>query len=203
MKHFRNAAVSLGTLLTALVLTHAGAARADGTVYRGTGCGDRLYVASGSQYSELITDGASGAKDGDLLAGDVERIGSAVLFDRTSGRSIFAQVTDRHLSLAEIAPRIAAHCRSALGNAPISGYVSRANGCGNRIFVNTPQGYAVLERLSGGIVADGDTLQGDFNRPGRATVEDRQSGSRLVVFVHDLWLSRSAVERRISRSCLR
>ena len=69
--------------------------------------------------------------------------------------------------------------------------------------MNTPQGYAVLERIAGGVVADGDTLTGNFNRPGRATVQDRQSNSSLVVFVEDLWLSKSATERKMTASCRR
>jgi len=81
--------------------------------------------------------------------------------------------------------------------------VSRTAGCGNKIFVNTPQGYAVMERISGGVVADGDTLVGNFDRPGRATMKDRQSGSSLVVFVEDVYLSKSAAERRMTASCQR
>ena len=44
-----------------------------------------------------------------------------------------------------------------------------------------------MERISGGVVADGDTLVGNFTRPGRATMQDRQSGSSLVVFVEDVF----------------
>ena len=74
-------------------------------------------------------------------------------------------------------------------------------GRGNKIFVNTPNGYAVMERLAGGIVAIGDTLSGDFNRAGRATVTDKQTGGELVVFVEDFQLPKSAATRKIAASC--
>jgi len=61
----------------------------------------------------------------------------------------------------------------------------------------------VLERIAGGVVADGDTLTGNFNIPGRTTVEDKQSASSSVVFVEDLWLSKSAVQRKRRASCRR
>jgi hypothetical protein len=189
------------TLLAALVL--AAPAHADGTVLRASGCTDHAFVSTPTGFSVLVTDGAEGIKDGDRLTGDVERIGHPVLFDMNSGRSIFAQIAELRLTGAEVTQRIAVRCRSPLGETLASGYVSRAAGCGNRIFVNTPQGYAVIERIAGGVVADGDTLTGNFNRPGRATVEDRQSASSLVVFVEDLWLSKSAVERKMTASCRR
>jgi hypothetical protein len=190
-------------LLLLLPLIGAGPAHADGTVYRASGCGDRIYVATRAGYSVLLTDGASGVKDGDALRGDVETIGHPILFDTSAERSVFGEVAERQLTLSDVTRRVAAHCRSPLGETIASGYVSRAAGCGSRIFINTPQGYAVLERIAGGIVADGDTLVGNFNRPGQATVEDRQSGTSLVVFVEDLWLPRSAAERKIAASCRR
>lgn len=185
-----------------LLLLPAASARADGTVYRASGCGDRVYVVTQSGYAVLLTDSA-GIKDGDSLTGDLDRIGNPVLFDTTAGHSVFGQVSEHRLTKGEITSRIAAHCRSPLGDSYASGYVSRASGCGSKIFVNTAQGYAVLQRIAGGVVADGDTLVGNFNRPGQATVEDRQSGSRLVVFVEDLWLPKSAADRKITASCHR
>lgn len=189
--------------LFALPLLFAAAARADGTVYRANGCGDYIFVSAQSGFSVLLADGGGGVKDGDSLSGDVERIGHPILFDSTAGRSVFARVAERRLTQAEIVQRVALRCHSPLAAAFTSGYVSRAAGCGSKIFVNTAQGFAVLERIAGGIVADGDTLSGNFNRPGQATVEDKQSGSRLVVFVEDLWLSKSAVERKMTASCHR
>jgi hypothetical protein len=192
-------------LLVSLValLAFVGSAHADATVYRASGCGEYLFVTSETGYSVLVTNGGSGIKEGDVLVGDVERLSQGVLFDRTAGVTVFARVDDRRLNESEIAPRIAVRCKSPLGHTLISGDVDRTSGCGSKIFVNTPQGYAILERLSGGIVADGDTVEGDFNRPGRATIEDRQSGSSLTVFVDDLWLSKAAAQRAITASCRR
>jgi hypothetical protein len=183
------------------VLAAAPSARADGIVYRAQGCGDMIFVFSPTGYSALQTDAGQGIKEGDELHGNTEQIGHATLFDQTLGRSVFAIVNERHLSRAEVTARVSARCRSPTGDVTRTAYVSRAGGCGNRIFVNTPQGYAVMERISGGVVADGDTLTGDFTRPGRATVKDRQSGSTLVVFVEDVYLSKSAAERRMTASC--
>lgn len=190
-------------LLVAGGLAIAAPAHADGTVFRATGCGEYLFVSSTSGFSVLRTDSGIGVKEGNQLRGDVERIGRSTLFDRNLGRSMFAQVTERNLSQAEVNQRIAVRCRSPLGDRVDSGYVTRAADCGNKIFVSTPQGFAVLERISGGVVADGDTLTGNFSRPGRTTVQDRQSNSTLVVFVEDVWLSRSAAERKMSASCRR
>jgi len=192
-----------GVVVAIAAMLMAAPARADGTVYRAQDCGDYIFVSLGTSYSILQSLGASGVKEGDALQGDVEHIGHPVLFDTTAGRSVFAQVTDHNLSRAEVTQRIAARCRAATGEASVDGYVTRATGCGSRIFVNTPQGYAVLARLAGGVVADGDTLIGPINHPGRITVIDRQSGLTLVVFVEDLWLSKSAAGRKMTQSCRR
>ena len=177
-------------------------ARGDGTVLRASGCGDYLFVSTANAFS-VLRGNTQGVKDGDMLQGNVEQIGQSVLFDQTAGRSVFAQVSELHLTQPEITQRIAVRCRASLGATVTSGNVSRANGCDSKIFVNTPQGYAVLERISGGVVGDGDTLSGNFNRPGRITVRDQQSDSTLTVFVDDLWLSASAVQRKIAQSCQR
>lgn len=194
----RGAVIAIAAVMMAMM---AAAAHADGTVFRAQGCGDYIFVSSGTNYSILLSSGASGVKDGDEVRGDVDHIGHPVLFDATAGRSLFAQVAERNLTRAEVAQRIAARCRAPSGEVIISGFVSRASGCGRKIFVNTPKGYVVLEQLAGGIVADGDTLAGPLDHPGRITVEDRQSGSRLLVFVDDLWLSKSAVGRKMTQSC--
>lgn len=190
-----------GALIAIAITLMAAAAHADGTVFRAQGCGDYIFVSSGTNYSILLSLGASGVKDGDELRGDVDHIGHPILFDTTAGRSVFGQITERNLTRAEVTQRIAARCRSPAGEVIISGYVSRATGCGRKIFVNTPKGYVVLEQLAGGIVADGDTLAGPFDHQGRITVEDRQSGARLVVFVDDTWLSKTAAARKITESC--
>jgi hypothetical protein len=141
------------------------------------------------------------ADDGDKLVGDVDRFGFGSFYNSQSGRRFSASVEDRGLDKAQITQRIAGSCRSAGGGAQISGQVERAPGCGNKIFVNTDQGYAVLERLAGGLVYVGDTLTGDFNKAGRATVKDRQTGAELVVFVDDYQLPKSAAERKITAIC--
>jgi hypothetical protein len=190
-------------LLLLAAIAAAAPARADGTVYRAQGCGDIIFVSTPNGFSVLQTNAGQGIKEGDQLRGNVEQIGHPILFDETQGRSVFAIVAERHLSRTEVTGRIAARCRSPSGDIARSAYVSRAAGCGNKIFVNTPQGFAVMERITGGVVADGDTLVGNFTRPGRTTVQDRQSGSSLVVFIEDVYLSRSAAERRMTASCQR
>ncbi len=190
-------------IVVAAMLAAAAPAHADGTIYRAQGCGDYIFVSTGTSYSILLSSGATGVKDGDELRGDVDHIGHPILFDTTASRSVFAQVAERNLTRAEVTQRIAARCRSPSGEVVVNGYVSRASGCGDKIFVNTAKGYAVLDQLAGGVVAEGDTLVGPFDRPGRATVEDRQSGATLVVFVEDLWLSKSAVQRKMTASCRR
>jgi hypothetical protein len=82
-----------------------------------------------------------------------------------------------------------------------SGQVERAAGCGNKIFVDTPRGYTVLELLAGGIIAVGDTLEGDFNKAGRATVKNPKTGGEYVVFVDDFQLPKSAAARKVAESC--
>ena len=190
-------------LLLLSVLAAALPAHADGTVFRVQGCGELLFVSTPTGYSVLQTDSGQGIKEGDEMRGNTEQIGHSDLFDQTQGRAVFAIVNERHLSRAEVTARVGARCRSPLGDVTRSAYVSQATGCGNRIFVNTPQGYTVMERIAGGVVADGDTLTGDFTRPGRATVQDRQSGSTLVVFIEDVYLSKSAAQRRMTASCQR
>lgn len=194
--------IRLTLLVIAILLGAAGSARADGTVFRASGCGDYIFVSTGSDFS-VLRGSSEGIKDGDELQGNVGQIGQPVLFDATAGHSVFAQVSELHLTQAEIAQRVAVRCRAGLSEPVASGAVSRASGCGSKIFVDTPQGYAVLQRLSGGVVSDGDTLTGNFNRPGRAIVMDQQSNSTLVVFVEDLWLSVSAAQRKIAQSCQR
>jgi hypothetical protein len=193
----------LGSLLLLLCAVAAAPARADGVVYRASGCGEYIFVQAGETYSVLRTDSPITVKEGDNLRGDVERIGRHNLFNQNSGRAVFGQVTDRNLDRAEVARQIAVRCRSALAARPVSGSVTRAAGCGNKIFVTTPQGYVVLERISGGVIAEGDTLTGGIDRPGRATVLDQQSNTTFTVFVEDLWLSRSAAERKMAASCQR
>jgi hypothetical protein len=174
---------------------------ADGTVLRAKGCGDRIFVHGENAYSVLIASQRDAADDGDTIVGDIDRIGFASFYDSKSGRRFGASVDERGLDKSAIATRIAASCRSQTAYNLTSGQVEHANGCGAKIFVNTPQGYAILELLSGGVVANGDTLTGDFNRAGRATVKNPQTGAEYVVFVDDFQMPKSAASRKIAESC--
>jgi hypothetical protein len=194
--------VRIAILMFVLAMLGAAAtAQADGTVARAKGCGDKIFASSLSGYSVLAGTGEGDVADGDLLVGELEKIGHVTLYDRTSGRSIFAVVEEYGIGKGQITQRIAASCRSFLANTFTSGRVTRATGCGNKLFVDTASGYAVLERLAGGIVSEGDILSGNFNRAGRATVTDKQTGGTLTVFVDDFQLPRSAVQRKITANC--
>ncbi|MGE5268564.1 MAG: hypothetical protein ACM3JG_02705 [Thiohalocapsa sp.] len=192
-------------LLAASLLGAAATAQADGTVLRARDCGDKIFVSTGNDtYSVLTATGSNqGIADGDLLVGEVERIGFSLVYDRTAARSVSAIIEERRLDRAQINQRIAVRCRTSVSQAFIHGTVSRADGCSGRIIVNTDKGYAILQRLAGGMVADGDTLRGDFNQAGRATVKDDQTGATLTVFVEDFQLPKSAASRKIQTLCRR
>ena len=174
---------------------------ADGTVLRAEGCGDKVFVTTENGYSVLVANQSDAANDGEKLMGNTDNLGFFSFYLPQSGRRFSASVDERGLSKSEVTTRIAASCRSARGNHLTSGQVERAAGCGNKIFVNTAEGYAVLERLAGGVVTAGDTLTGDFSRAGRTTVRDHQSNADLVVFVDDFQLPKSAAQRKIAASC--
>ena len=183
------------------MLIAAPPAFADGTVFRAKGCGDKVFVATENGYS-LLTAGASGvAADGDRVVGNTDRYGFAQFYLPNSGRRFSASVDALRMTKTEVGTRIAADCRATGGERLTNGQVERAAGCGNKIFVNTNEGYAVLERLAGGVVAAGDTLIGNFSRAGRTNVMDRQTNGQLVVFVDDFQLPKSAAQRKISKSC--
>ena len=187
-------------LLLAISLVAAMPAWADGTVLRTSGCGDKVFVANENGYSVLVASGANAANDGDKLVGDTEKLGFSSFYLPQSGQRFSASVDARGLTKAEVTTRIAAGCH-AIGERLTSGQVERAAGCGNKIFVNTDEGYAVLERLAGGLVYAGDTVTGNFTRAGRMTVKDRQTNAELVVFVDDFQLPKSAAQRKIAESC--
>lgn len=187
--------------LTALALLAAAPAFADGTVLRAKGCGDRIFVSSGDGYSVLRATEIGIADDGDTIAGKTDTIGYQSFFIPQSGRRFSAMVDETGLSKSEVTVRVASSCRTAAAERVISGQVERAAGCGSKIFVNTDEGYAVLERLAGGLVYPGDTLIGGFTRAGRTTAKDRQTGAELVVFVDDFGLPKSAAQRKILESC--
>jgi hypothetical protein len=170
-------------------------------VFRAQGCGDKIFVSSSTGYSILSGIGGSGVADKDDLVGNVDGIGHTQLYDRTKGFNFAAEIEERRLSQPDVLPRIAISCRGENANALTSGSVARADGCGNRIFVETPQGYAVLERLAGGVIGKDDQVTGDFNKPGRATLKDKQTGSELTVFVEDFMLSRAAANRKMTALC--
>ena len=192
---------AVGTAVFALAMLAAAAAHADGSVTRAKGCGDKIFASSINGYSILTGTGEGAVADGDQLGGDLEKIGHATLYDKTAGHSVFAVVEEHGLDKPQITQRIAASCRSFLANTFTSGQVTRTQGCGNKIFVDTATGAAVMERLAGGLVFEGDTLSGDFNRAGRATVHDKQTGGDLTVFVDDFQVSRSAAQRKIAAAC--
>jgi hypothetical protein len=188
-------------LAAAFVAAAAAPARADGTVQRAAGCGSKIFVASENGYSVLVASESGVAEDGDKITGDVDRIGFGSFVDVKTGRRFSASIDERGLDKGEITQRIAAACRSQNAGTVTSGQVERADGCRGKIFVNTAQGYAILELLAGGIVAVGDTLNGDFNKPGRATVTNPQTGAELVVFVDDFQLPKSAEVRKVAEFC--
>jgi hypothetical protein len=183
------------------LLDLSAAARADGTVLRAAGCGDKIFVASDNGYSVLVATVRGVAADGDRLLGDVDKIGFSSFYIPKTGRRFSATIDERGLDKSAIAARIATSCRAANAAVIVSGQVERAPGCGNKIFVNTDAGYAVMERLAGGLVYVGDTLSGDFGKAGRATVTDKQTGAELIVFVDDFQLPKSAAERKIAAAC--
>ena len=169
------------SLLIAALMLAAMPAWGDGTVFRATGCGGKMFVSSISGYSILSGIGDAGVADKDELVGTVDGIGHTLLYDRTKGFNFSAETEERRLSQQEVTPRIAIACRGENANALASGTVVRAEGCGNRIFVSAPQGFAVLDRLAGGVVGKDDQVAGDFNKPGRATLKDKQTGLELTV----------------------
>lgn len=191
----------LGLVIVALALAASGPARADGTVFRATGCGDKIFVTSSTGYSILSGIGGTGVADKDELVGTVDGLGHTQLYDRTKGFNFSAETEERRLSREDVTPRIAIACRGENANALTNGTIVRAEGCGNRLFVSTAQGYAVLDRLAGGIVGKDDQVSGDFNKPGRATLKDKQTGSELTVFVEDFMLSRAAADRKMTALC--
>jgi hypothetical protein len=189
-------------ILAALaLLASAAPALADGTVLRAKGCGGKVFVSTDQGYSVLAATEIGVADDGDKLVGKTDTIGYQPFFIAPAGRHFSASVEETGLSKSEVTGRIAASCRSAAAERLISGQVERSTGCGNKIFVNTDQGYAVLERLAGGLVYPGDTLVGDFTRAGRTTAKDRQTGAELTVFVDDFELPKSAAQNKITQSC--
>jgi len=188
-------------LAAAALLGAAPPALADGTVTRAKGCGDRIFVASENGYSMLVAAEPGLAEEGDKLVGEVDKIGFSSFFDQQSGRRFSASIDERGLDKAEVNQRIAASCRSETAGNVVSGQVERADGCRGKIFINTPQGYAILELLAGGVVAVGDTLSGDFSRAGRTTVKNPQTGAELIVFIDDFRLPKSAEARKVAESC--
>ena len=168
---------------------------------RAKGCGDKVFVSTENGYSVLVGGGSDVADDGAKIVGKTDDLGFFSFYLPDSGQRFSASVDARGLSKSEVTTRIAADCRAVGGARLSSGQVERAAGCGNKIFVNTLEGYAVLERLAGGLVYVGDTLTGDFSRPGRTTVKDNQTNAELVVFVDDFQLAKSAAQRKIAESC--
>jgi hypothetical protein len=173
---------------------------ADGTVLRAKGCGDKVFVATDNGYSVLIASG-SGVDDGDKIIGNTDSLGFSSFYLPDKGTRFSASVDARNISKSDVTTQVATYCRAANGERLTSGQVERAAGCGNKIFVNTNEGYAVLERLAGGLVYAGDTVTGNFSRAGRTTIKDKQTNTELVVFVDDFALPKSAAQRKITETC--
>jgi hypothetical protein len=188
-------------LSAALLSGIAATAHADGSVFRANGCGGKIFVADENGYSVLVTSEPGLVQDGDKIVGDTDRIGFGSFLVTRTGRRFSASIDERRLDKSEISQRAAANCRAAIGPAMTSGQVEHAAGCGNKIFVDTPQGYTVLELLAGGIIAVGDTLEGDFNKAGRAKIKNPKTGAEYVVFVDDFQLPKSAEARKVAESC--
>jgi hypothetical protein len=188
--------------IAAALMFAAPPASADGTVARAAGCGDRMFVSTINGYSLLSGVGGQHIAERDELVGETDKPGYAQLYDKTSGRHFAAVVEAHGLGRGEFAQRAAGLCREAArpyGFATAS--VVRSEGCGSRIIVSGPQGFAVLDRLAGGTVYKDDSLSGDFNKPGRARVTDKQTGAALIVYVEDYRLDRSAAERKMRALC--
>jgi hypothetical protein len=185
----------------ALLCGIAATAHADGSVFRAKGCGDKIFVAGENGYSVLVTSEPGLVGDTDKLVGDTDKIGFGSFLVTRTGRRFSASIDERGLDKSEVIQRAAASCHAAVSSAMTSGQVEHAAGCGTKIFVDTPQGYAVLELLAGGIIAVGDTLNGDFNKAGRATVKNPKTGAEYVVFVDDYQLPKSAEARKVAESC--
>lgn len=194
---------TLRNLVSAILalLAAAAPAFADGTVLRTKGCGDKVFVSTDNGYSVLHATELGVVDDGDKVVGKTDTIGYQSFFIPQSGRRFSAMVDETGLSKSEVTVRVASSCRTASAERLVSGQVERAAGCGNKIFVNTDEGYAVLERLAGGLVYPGDTLTGAFTRAGRTTAKDRQTGAELIVFVDDFELPKSTAQRKITESC--
>jgi hypothetical protein len=184
-----------------MLVATAAPALADGTVFRTKGCDGKVFVSTDRGFAMLRATEIDVADDGDRLVGDTDKIGYASFFIPRSDRRFSAMVEVTGLSKTDVTARIAATCRVAAAERQISGRAERSTGCGNKIFVDTVEGYAVLERLAGGLVYPGDTLIGGFTHAGRTTVKDKQTGADLVVFVDDFELPKSAAQRKITEAC--
>jgi hypothetical protein len=170
-------------------------------VLRAKGCGDKVFVTTENGYSVLVVSEADAAVDGDKLMGNAYKLGFASFYIPDKGTRFSASVDARNLTKSNVTTQIAAYCRAVGSERATSGQVERADGCGNKIFVNTNEGYAVLERLAGGLVYVGDTVTGNFGRAGRTTIKDNQTNTELVVFVDDFALPKSAAQRKITETC--
>jgi hypothetical protein len=192
-----NSLVLVGTILLLPAV-----ARADGDVVRASGCGDRVFVSSPSGYSTLEISSEPGVVvEKDHLVGNVESIGHVMLFDETSARTVSAVVEDSALSKGQLVGRIAARCREPLSMESTTATVDRVKGCNGKAFVATPEGFAELELVSGGSIAEGDHLVGKINRLGRVELRHQEADGTVNVFVDNYRLSQTTVERLIATNC--
>ncbi len=62
--------------------------------------------------------------------------------------------------------------------------------------VESPMGYAILKWFGGSFVYKGDTIKGDFEKFGTATVCNLSTGQEIRVWVDDFWLSRNRANEK-------
>src|SRR5260370_7240935 len=102
-------------LVAAAMLGASRTASADGTVLRAKGCGDKIFVMTGTSYSVLTATGTSeGVSDGARLVGEVERIGFSMLYDPNSARSLSPIPEDYPLNPAPLPHHTPVTSRPAL-----------------------------------------------------------------------------------------
>jgi hypothetical protein len=82
-----------------------------------------------------------------------------------------------------------------------SGYVFRVAGCGDRILVQTANGYSVVQVLSATDVNVSDLLQGRLESLGRGQAVNNSTSKTMEVFVEESMLQKSAIDNRIQRFC--
>jgi hypothetical protein len=81
------------------------------------------------------------------------------------------------------------------------GTVTRAQGCGDKVFVATERGYSVLEATELGIAQDNDKLVGNTDTIGYQSFFIPETGRRFSASVDETGLGKTEVTARIAASC--